>query len=756
MASSLPKQDAAEARAAGPEPIAVMPFEPSLACASCRAGVDPLRARSVLLLDSGFRYFCGPACLDEFRRAGPAARSVPPPSASGRQRGARGEELAQELVMMVPPQAALRVFPSWPPWLVLPACALAFWPDATVRAVCSVATLVALTAVLRAARLLEEETAGWGWAVSAGGVLALLGAAALLGDPWLIVAAGLGTVLCWLRELLAESAQAPVDALLGELAHFVPLRTRVSLLRDAQDPEDYATRDSLTQSVRAGEEVLVESGEVVPVDGVVAAGACTLLPYPSARQPAARKVGDAVLAGARVVEGSVRLTATRVGKARALFRPGSFGQDAASGSASVIRTVERLRGPAVVTTYLSLACVLALSFGASPGHALSAIGAACLALPLFSLVRGVRLSFVAASALGAAHGIVFRDAAALERAGKVGAAVLSTSGTVTFGTPTLLEVSPLGREYDFNELTALAMGAEEAVEGHPIAAAIHAYGARRGITPAPLRRVAFTRGRGVTALLDGGGALAFGNRQALLNAGVSVAVADREAQAAEVLARSVVFLAVAGRVRGLFVLEDPVRPEARAAVQTLIDLDLEVVLLGGDHRTTLESLARPLDITHIKAELSAEERAQEVGRLREAGVVVAVIGRMPGDEPCLASADIALTLNAAGGVHEGDIAVGSDDLRDAADALLLAQRTRRSVQGVLNAALGGGLSLMTAGVLSLVHPALILLLAMAIEGWALPSPARLLRNGQRAFGATRSGKSSPGRGPSGKGAPERA
>jgi P-type E1-E2 ATPase len=193
------------------------------------------------------------------------------------------------------------------------------------------------------------------------------------------------------------------------------------------------------------------------------------------------------------------------------------------------------------------------------------------------------------------------------------------------------------------------------------------------------------------------------------------------------------------------VLEDPVRPEARAAVQTLIDLDLEVVLLGGDHRTTLESLARPLDITHVKAELRAEERAQEIGRLREAGIVVAVIGRMPADEPSLASADIALTLNAAGGVHEGDIAVGSDDLRDAADALLLAQRTRRSVQGVLNAALGGGLSLMTAGVLSLAHPALILVLAMAIEGWALPSPARLLRHGQQAFGATRSGKGSPGR-----------
>jgi soluble P-type ATPase len=163
-----------------------------------------------------------------------------------------------------------------------------------------------------------------------------------------------------------------------------------------------------------------------------------------------------------------------------------------------------------------------------------------------------------------------------------------------------------------------------------------------------------------------------GNRHALLNAGVSVAVADREAQRAEAMGRTVVFLAVGGRVRALFVLEDPVRAEARAAVQTLIDLGVEVVLLAGDHRTTVESLARPLDITHIKAELTSEERAHEVTRLRDAGVGVAVVGRAPDDELALATSDVALTLDAAGGVHEGDIAVGSDDLRDAADALVLA------------------------------------------------------------------------------------
>src|SRR5690606_23202990 len=130
--------------------------------------------------------------------------------------------------------------------------------------------------------------------------------------------------------------------------------------------------------------------------------------------------------------------------------------------------------------------------------------------------------------------------------------------------------------------------------------------------------------------------------------------------------RTVVFLAVGGRARGLLVFEDPVRPDARAAVQRLMDLDLEVVLLSGDHRASVETLARTLDITHVKAELTSEERAAEVHRLREGGGVVAAIGRAPADELSLAAADVALTLDASGSSLEGDVAVASGELGDAA------------------------------------------------------------------------------------------
>ena len=416
-----------------------------------------------------------------------------------------------------------------------------------------------------------------------------------------------------------------------------------------------------------------------------------------------------------------------MGDARAIFRPQSFGLDGAPGSAPLTRFAALVRSPVSGVLFAGAVLALSLTFGSSVARTLAGLGAALVAFPVLSIVRGVRLPFVSASAVAASRGVVFRDAATLERAGRVTAAALCTDGTVTEGHCTLVEVNALGRHQESDELTALGMGAELSAEPHPLAAAVRRYGEERGIAPLSLRRVAYQRGRGVTALVDGGGALVLGNRHSLLASGVSVAVADREAQHAESQGRTVVFLAVGGRVRALFVFEDPVRPEARAAVQRLIDLDVEVVLLSGDHRATVESLARTVDITHVKAELTSEERAAEVGRLREAGGVVAVIGRAEGDELPLAAADIALTLDAAGSSLEGDVAVASQDLRDTADALVIAQRARRSAQQALAVGVGGGVVLAAASALSVLSPLLALAASLAIDAWALPSAARLLQ-----------------------------
>ncbi|HEX6240058.1 MAG TPA: hypothetical protein VFZ61_04165, partial [Polyangiales bacterium] len=511
------------AQAGAPTYVDKMPFEPSTSCPACRRQVDALRAPAVLALETGFRYFCSRECASQYRATEPSRRLAVMHPSPTRPVGARGEELVQELpAPLRRPRVPPAPMPIWIPYIVPPVCAVGFWPDDSLRVGCVLVLLAILGAVFAAARHLREELAWSGVLLPGIGVAALAAAAVGARDPWLVLATGAGVLLSWTREVLARRAEAPLETLLTELAERVPHQTRVSLT-DAQDAEIFATRNSATANVRAGEEVLVEAGEVVPVDGVVAQGEATVVLHPAAKASVVRRPGDALLAGARIMEGSVRVTATRVGDARALFRPHTFGQDLASGSALVVRAVARARAPWAALLYAGTALALGLTFGNGLFAICAATGTALAVLPLLSLVRGVRMSFVSASALGASRGIVYRDAATLERAGRVGATALCTDRTVTTGEPTLMEVSALGGELALPELTALAMGAESAVEDHPIARAVVRYGQERGIAPTPLRRLAYARGRGVTALVEGGGALVLGNRQALLNAGVSVA-----------------------------------------------------------------------------------------------------------------------------------------------------------------------------------------------------------------------------------------
>ncbi|MEQ9077809.1 MAG: HAD family hydrolase, partial [Sandaracinaceae bacterium] len=158
-----------------------------------------------------------------------------------------------------------------------------------------------------------------------------------------------------------------------------------------------------------------------------------------------------------------------------------------------------------------------------------------------------------------------------------------------------------------------------------------------------------------------------------------------------------------------------------------IDLGIEVVLISGDHRGTVEALAKPLDITHVKAELLPDEQGAEVRRLRETGGVVAVVGR-PTDHAALEAADVPVLLGAAG-LPESDrsIALTSDDVRDASAALWLAAAARRAAwRGTLAAALGGGFLVLLAA-LGVAGPAFAAVLALGVDAYALPSAARLLR-----------------------------
>jgi Cu+-exporting ATPase len=422
----------------------------------------------------------------------------------------------------------------------------------------------------------------------------------------------------------------------------------------------------------------------------------------------------------------VRLLASRVGDDRGLIRAPSFGANTGAGSSRIARLAAQFtRWGGLVTVGAGVAG-LALSQGDGLPERLAAAAAALLAVPLLAVRRGSESPLAAAGLAGAPRGIIFLNGRAVETAGNIAVAAFMSRGTVTTGHPEVLEVHAIG-DADLDELLGLAMAAQLVAQGHPIALALQRYGASKGIAPSNVRRATLHPGRGVSALAPGSKALVIGTRQLLLDEGVSVAVADAIAGRAEERGHTAVFVALDGRVRLVVTLQDPVRIGARAAAQRVFDLPAEVVLMSGDHRSTVEALGQQMDVAHVKAELLPEERADEVRRLGESAGHVAVVGRVQ-DVEALGAADVAVVLGAAGGVEgEAAVALANEDIRDAAAALFIARAARNEAVRSVLASVVVGATLAVGAMLGVVPPVAAALIALAVDAFALPSGVRLLR-----------------------------
>jgi P-type Cu+ transporter len=727
------------------------PQVPSVPCPVCGTPVDPLRAGGVILLEDGFRYLCDAACIDRFRQGeriqeGPARRT---PRANARAHPPAPPSMAPtpptdprqgEPHTMVPgaSDAALEPWQWAGVGLVSTALILGAVPaPLPLEVLSALASCGAAAVTLHMSRYLRDEMGWLPWLLGPLGVF--LAAAAALGarmeDPqaWgALAGAAVASGAVFARAWLDRHSNEPVAVAIARLKAPIPDTVAIPL-DTTDDPLDVPLRRTATGDVRTGEQVLALEGEVVAVDGVVQAGDAFALLHPGAKTPVRRRPGDPLLAGARIVEGQVRLLVTRVGEDRGLVRPALFRQG--SGPTREAAPLGRLAARLVAWGGLA-ASIGALGGLAAPmawgteGFAgpLSAAAAVLIAAPLISIRRAAETPWVAAGAAAGERGIIYASARAVDSAARTTVVALCAHGTVTEGAPEVVEVHPMDDDVDPLRLLALITGAEAAAADHPLATAIRKYAEGRHVHAEPMRRASFAPGRGLTALGPDGETLVVGSRRLLLDEGISVAVADAEAVPAEERGHTVLFAAIGGRVRAVIVVQDEVRFGTRAAIQRLYDLNMEVVLVSGDHRVTVETLAGLLDVSHVRAELVPEERGAEVHRLREHGGPVAAVGQGDRDASALSGADVPVVLRGAGSpAGERGIGVASEDLRDAADGLWIARAARTEAWRTTLASVAGGAVLVTGAAAGWLAPGAVGLLAVALDSWALPAGSRLLR-----------------------------
>jgi Cu+-exporting ATPase len=522
-----------------------------------------------------------------------------------------------------------------------------------------------------------------------------------LGSIYLEVAAGVTMFLLLGRFLEQRSKRRAGAALraLGELG-----AKDVAVLRDGV--EERVPLDRLL----VGDVFVVRPGEKIATDGIVRDGAsavdASMLTGESV--PVEVRQGDSVTGATVNVGGRLVVTATRVGADTQLARMARLVEEAQSGKAEAQRLADRLATVfvpiVVVIAALTLVVWLAIGGGAAAAFT-AAVAVLIIACPC-ALGLATPMALLVGTGRGAQLGVLIKGPEVLESTRRVDTIVLDKTGTVTTGRMTLLEVISAYGE-DPTEVLRAAAALEDASE-HPIAQAI-VRGAleRTGGLPTVSDFRAFG-GRGVTGIVEER-AVVVGRPSFLAEWASSL---DDELAAAfaraEGDARTAVAVAWDGRVRGVLVVADEVRPSSADAIASLRGLGLDPVLLTGDNARAAELVADGIGITEVRAGVLPEGKVAEIVALQQRGRVVAMVGDGVNDAAALAQSDLGIAMGTGtdAAIEASDLTLVRGDLWGAVDAIRLARRTLGVIRGNLFWALAYNVAAIPLAALGLLNPML--------------------------------------------------
>ena len=539
-------------------------------------------------------------------------------------------------------------------------------------------------------------TSAWGWSV----VITLFHDQLMrVGVPahatWDAAALILGFVALgrWLEAQAKDASTSAVRSLLA-------LRPEsAELLTSASDP---AGKSVPRTSVIAGDLLLVRPGGRVPVDGVIISGRAaideSLLTGESA--PVERGEGDRVVAGALLTDASLVMRATAVGEGTTLARIVAAVEKAQASKPAIARLADRISEIFVPTIILIsiLTFVGWYLFGAEPKlvrAVATAIAVLVVACPC-AMGLATPTAVIVGMGRGAEAGILVRDAALLESAGKMKAILWDKTGTLTTGSLQLAALRPHPNGPFANDPDALlrAVAAAEARSEHPLARGVVAATASRNVALPPATDVELVPGRGLRATVDGR-RLEIGNK-GMFGSSEAAALDAWASEAAESGATPLYVIAD-GAPAGIISLADSVRTESAAAIRALADRGISSWIVSGDRQEVVNAVANAVGIPLNQAlgGILPSGKAVVVERVRATHGSVGMVGDGINDAPALAAADVGIAVGGGTEVaSEAAAATLSSGSPSAVPALVdLARATTRTIRQNLAWAFGYNLLL---------------------------------------------------------------
>jgi Cu+-exporting ATPase len=482
--------------------------------------------------------------------------------------------------------------------------------------------------------------------------------------------------LTLLGQMLELRARSQTSAAIKSLLGLAPKTAR-------RINADGSEEDVPLAHVHVGDTLRVRPGEKVPVDGVVTEGSSAVdeAMLTGEPLPVTKRNGDPVIGATMNTSGSLVIRAEKVGSQTLLAQIVQMVAQAQRSKAPMQRMADVVAGYFVVAV-VGIALLSFFGWGIFGGERgwifglINGVSVLIIACPC-ALGLATPMSVMVATGKGATSGILFRDAAAIERLREVDTLIVDKTGTLTEGRPAFERAVAIQGVAE-NEVLRLAASLDQGSE-HPLAEAIVRAARERGLALDKPESFESASGIGVRGTIAGR-RLALGNAALMADEGVDVGALGGIVGVAEALrlnGASVMHLAADGRLLGLLAVSDPVKASSAEALASLRQAGLRIVMATGDGLTTAQAVGKRLGIDEVHGEVKPADKLALVERLQREGRVVAMVGDGINDAPALAKADVGIAMGTGTDVamNSAQVTLVKGDLRGIARARALSVAT---------------------------------------------------------------------------------
>ncbi|WP_284454456.1 copper-transporting P-type ATPase [Cupriavidus campinensis] len=484
--------------------------------------------------------------------------------------------------------------------------------------------------------------------------------------------------LTMLGQILELKARSQTSAALKSLLGLAPKTAR-------RINADGSEEDVPLAHVHVGDLLRVRPGEKVPVDGVVTEGRSAVDESMLTGEPVpvTKRVGDALIGATLNTSGALVMRSEKVGAATMLAQIVQMVASAQRSKAPMQRMADVVAGKFVlVVVSIAVATFFVWGlFGPEPSWVFGLINAVAVLIIACPCALGLAtpMSVMVATGRAATQGVLFRDAAAIEKMREVDTLIVDKTGTLTEGRPAF-ETAIATAEFTPGEVLRLAASLDQGSE-HPLADAIVSAAREQGLLLAKPVDFESGSGIGVRGVVEGQ-RLALGNTALMEQVGVDVAALKADAERLRGEGASVMHLAVDDRLVGLLAVTDPIKSSTPEAIRTLHASGLRIVMATGDGLTTARAVGASLGIDEVHGEVKPADKLALVEKLQQEGHVVAMAGDGINDAPALARADVGVAMGTGTDVamNSGQVTLVKGDLRGIAAARQISTDTVRNMR----------------------------------------------------------------------------